>query len=193
MARFVNIDRDTPMLLPPDLRDWIPSDHLVHFVIDAIESIDTPCAQINHRGTGNEQYPPAMLLALLVYSYCTGQFSSRQIERASHSDVAVRFLCANTHPDHDTLCTFRRKNGALLQRAFAQILEMAARCGVFKVGQVTVAIDGTKVLANASKHAAVSYGHAEQKLQELDLEIQELLAKAEQADSAPLQEGLTIP
>ena len=193
MARFVNIDRDTPMLLPPDLRDWIPSDHLVHFVIDAIESIDTTSAQINHRGTGHEQYPPAMLLALLVYSYCTGQFSSRQIERASHSDVAVRFLCANTHPDHDTLCTFRRKNGALLQRAFGQILEMAARCGVFKVGQVTVAIDGTKVLANASKHAAVSYGHAEQKLQELDLEIQELLAKAEQADSAPLQEGLTIP
>ena len=193
MARFVSIDRDTPMLLPPDLRDWVPSNHLVHFVIDAIESIDTSAAQINQRGTGNKQYPPAMLLALLVYSYCTGQFSSRQIERATHCDVPVRFLCANTHPDHDTLCTFRRKNGALLQRAFAQILEMAARCGVLKVGQVTVAIDGTKVLANASKHSAVSYGHAEKKLQELDLEIQELLAKAEQADSAPLQDGLTIP
>jgi transposase len=193
MARFVNIDRDTPMLLPPDLRDWIPSNHLVHFIIDAIESIDTTSAQINHRGTGHEQYPPAMLLALLVYSYCTGQFSSRQIERATYGDVAVRFLCANTHPDHDTLCTFRRKNGALLQRAFAQILEMAARCGVLKVGQVTVAIDGTKVLANASKHSAVSYGHAEHKLHELDLEIQELLAKAEKADSTPLQEGLTIP
>lgn len=193
MARFVNIDRDTPMLLPPDLRDWVPSDHLIHFVIDAIESIDTSSAQINHRGNGHQQYPPAMLLALLVYSYCTGQFSSRQVERATHTDVAVRFLCANTHPDHDTLCTFRRKNAALMQRAFTQILEMAAHCGVLKVGQVTVAIDGTKVLANASKHSAVSYGHAEQKLQELDLEIQELLAKAEEADSTPLQEGLTIP
>ena len=76
-------------------------------------------------------------------------------------------LCANTHPDHDTLCTFRRNNGALLHRAFTQILEMAAQCGVLKVGQVTVAIDGTKVLANASKHAAVSYGYAEQKLNDL--------------------------
>jgi transposase len=193
MAKFVNIDRDTPMLLPPDMRDWVPSNHLVHFMIDAIESVDTSMAQINHRGTGSEQYPPAMLLALLVYSYCTGIFSSRQIERSSHTDVAVRFVCANTHPDHDTICTFRRNNGALLHRAFAQILEMAAQCGVLKVGQVTVAIDGTKVLANASKHAAVSYGHAEQKLNDLEMEIKELLAKAEQADSTPLQDGLTIP
>jgi transposase len=127
MARFVSIDRDTPMLLPRDLRDWVPPGHLVHFLIDAIESIDTASAQINHRGTGHEQYPPAMLLALLVYSYCSGTFSSRQIEASTHSDVAVRFLCANTHPDHDTLCTFRRKNSALLQHAFAQILELAAR------------------------------------------------------------------
>jgi len=119
--------------------------------------------------------------------------SSRQIELSTHTNVAARLVCANTHPDHDTLCTFRRNNGALLQRAFAQILEMAAQCGVLKVGQVTVAIDGTKVLANASKHAAVSYGHAEQKLNDLEMEIQELLAKAEQADSAPLQDGLTIP
>jgi hypothetical protein len=95
--------------------------------IDAIESVDTSMAQINHRGTGSEQYPPAMLLALLVYSYCTGIFSSRQIERASHTGGAVRFVCANTHPDHDTICTFRRNNGALLQRAFAQNLEMATR------------------------------------------------------------------
>lgn len=193
MARFVSIDRDTPMLLPPDLRDWVPPGHLVHFIIDAIESIDTTSSQINHRGTGHEQYPPAMLLALLVYSYCTGTFSSRQIEASSHSDVAVRFLCANTHPDHDTLCTFRRKNHALLQQAFAQILEMAARCGVLKVGQVTVAIDGTKVLANASKHSAVGYAGAERQLQSLQGEIDELLTKAEQADSTPLQEGLTIP
>jgi transposase len=193
MPRFVNIDRDTPMLLPADMRDWIPADHLVHFIIDAIESIDTSLAQINQRGTGSKQFPPAMLLSLLVYSYSTGIFSSRKIERSSHTDIVVRYLCANTHPDHDTLCTFRQKNGPLLQRAFAQVLEMAARCGVLKVGQVTVAIDGTKVLANASKHSAVSHGHAEQKLQELELEIQELLAKAEQADATPLQDGLTIP
>jgi hypothetical protein len=93
----------------------------------------------------------------------------------------------------DTPCTFRQKKGLLPQRAFAQVLEMVTRCGVLKVGQVSFAIDGTKVLANASKHSAVSYGYAEQKLQELDLNIQELLAKAEQADATPLQDGLTIP
>lgn len=193
MVRYVNIDRDTPLLLPPDLRDWVPADHLVHFVIDAMEAIDTRAAPVNERGTGSEQYPPAILLGLLVYSYATGVFSSRQIERASYENVAVRLLCADTHPDHDTLCTFRRKNGALLTQAFAQILELAARCGVLKVGQITVAIDGTKILANASKHAAVSHGHAEKTLRTLDLEIAELLAKAEQADATPLQDGLSIP
>lgn len=193
MVKFVNIDRETPLLLPPDLRDWVAPGHLVHFVIDAMDAVDTRLAVVNQRGTGSEQYPPTMLLALLVYSYATGVFSSRQIERLTHENVAVRLLCADTHPDHDTLCAFRRKNAALLARAFAQVLELAANCGVLKVGGVTVAIDGTKVLANASKHAAVSHGHAEQKLRELDLEIAELMAKAEQADATPLQDGLTIP
>jgi transposase len=193
MTRYVNIDRDTPLLLPPDLRDWVPADHLVHFVIDAVEAIDTRAAPVNARGTGSEQYPPAMLLGLLVYSYATGMFSSRQIERASYENVAVRLLCADTHPDHDTLCTFRRKNGPLLTHAFAQVLELSARCGVLQVGPITVAIDGTKILANASKHAAVSHGHAEKTLRTLDLEIAELLATADQADATPLQDGLTIP
>lgn len=193
MAKFVNIDRDTPLLLPPDLRDWVAADHLVHFVIDAMDAVDTSMAVVNERGSGSAQYPPAMLLALLVYSYATGAFSSRQIERSTYENVAVRLLCADTHPDHDTLCVFRRKNAALLARVFAEVLELAADCGVLKVGAVTVAIDGTKVLANASKHSSVSHGHAELKLRELDLEIAELLAKAEQADSTPLQDGLTIP
>lgn len=193
MTRYVNIDRDTPLLLPPDLRDWVPADHLVHFVLDAMEAIDTRSAPVNARGTGSEQYPPSLLLGLLVYSYATGTFSSRQIERATYENVAVRLLCADTHPDHDTLCTFRRQNGPLLTQAFAQILELSARCGVLKVGQITVAVDGTKILANASKHAAVSHGHAEKTLRTLDLEIAELLAKAEHADATPLQDGLTIP
>ena len=193
MIRYVNIDRDTPLLLPPDLRDWVPANHLVHFAIDAVELIDTRTAPVNERGTGSEQYPPGMLLALLVYSYATGMFSSRQIERASYENVAVRLLCADTHPDHDTLCTFRRKNGPLLTQAFKQILELSARCGVLQVGQITVAIDATKILANASKHSAVSHGHAEKTLHTLDLEIAELLAKADQADATSLQDGLTIP
>lgn len=98
MTRYVNIDRDTPLLLPPDLRDWVPADHLVHFVLDAMEAIDTRSAPVNTRGTGSEQYPPSLLLGLLVYSYATGTFSSRQIERASYENVAVRLLCADPPP-----------------------------------------------------------------------------------------------
>jgi transposase len=95
MVKFVNIDRETPLLLPPDLRDWVAKDHLVHFVMDAV---DTSVAAVNERGSGSQQYPPAMLLALLVYSYATGVFSSRQIERSTYENVAVRLLCADTHP-----------------------------------------------------------------------------------------------
>lgn len=192
MPKFINIDHDTELLLPPNLREWVPEGHLVHFVMDAVGLLDVGEASVNQRGTGSEQYPPRLLLSLLVYCYATGLFSSRQIERATYENVAVRLLCADTHPDHDTLCAFRRKNGALLRRAFAQVLELAAGCGVLKVGAVTVAIDGTKVLANASRHSAVSHGHAQTALREIDSEIAQLLAKAEQADCAPLQDGLTI-
>ena len=192
-ARFVNVDHDTPLLLPPDLRQWVPADHLVHFIMDAVGELDVRLARVNERGTGEAQYPPAMMLGLLIYSYASGLFASRQIERASYDSVAVRFLCADTHPDHDTICTFRRQNAALLARSFAQVVELAARCGVLKVGGITVAIDGSKVLASASKHAAVSYEHAGARMQELDLEIAQLLAKAEEADSTPLEDGLSVP
>jgi transposase len=192
-ARFVNVDHDTPLLLPPDLRQWVPQKHLVHFVMDAVAELDLRQAQVNERGTGDAQYPPAMMLGLLIFSYATGMFSSRQIERATYEHVAVRLLCADTHPDHDTICTFRRQHKALLERSFAQVLEMAARCDVLQVGGITVAIDGSKVLASASKHAAVSYGRAGEQLQQLELEIAQLLAKAEEADATPLEDGLTIP
>ena len=192
-ARFVTVDHDRRLLLPPDIREWVPAGHLVHFVMDAVEELDMSEAKVNERGTGDEQYPPGMMLGLLIYCYASGMFSSRVIERMSYENVAVRLLCADTHPDHDTICTFRRRNAELLHRAFAQVLELAARCGVLKVGGVTVAIDGTKILANASKHSAVSYERAGQQMQELDLEITQLLAKAEEVDSKPLEDGLSIP
>jgi transposase len=179
--------------LPPSLRDWLPPDHLVHVIMDAVEELDLSLAQVNQRGSGDAQYPPGMLLGLLIYSYATGTFSSRQIERNSHDHVPVRYLCGDTHPDHATICEFRRRNGELFAHSFAQVIELAARSGVLKVGAITVAIDGTKVLANASKHAAVSYGHAGEKMRELDLEIAELIKKAEQADATPLDDGLSIP
>lgn len=192
-ARFVLVDHDTPLLLPPDLRQWVPASHLVHFIMDAVGHLEVSKARVNERGTGDAQYPPAMMLGLLIYSYATGVFSSRQIERSTYENVAVRVLCADTHPDHDTICAFRRQNGELLSSSFAQVLELAARCEVLKVGSITVAIDGTKVLANASKHAAVSYARSGQQMQELDIEIEALLKKAEQADSTPLEDGLSIP
>ncbi|MEI6033227.1 MAG: transposase [Verrucomicrobiae bacterium] len=165
-ARFVTVDRETQLLLPPDMRQWVPENHLSQFILDAVDEMDTGAAKVNHRGSGSEQYPPAMLLSLLIYSYTSGVFSSRSIERATYDSVATRVLCADTHPDHDTICAFRRENRELLDKAFSTVLEMAARVGVMKVGNVTVAIDGTKILANASKHAAASYEKAGEAMRE---------------------------
>jgi transposase len=192
-ARFVNIDYDTPLILPPNLRDWVSAGHLAHFILDAVEEMDLRQVRVNERGTGSEQYPPGMLLALLLYCYATGVFSSRRIEQATTDSVPVRMICGDTHPDHDTICTFRRENKSLLQETFVRVLELAQALNFLQVGQITVAVDGTKVLANASKHAAVSYQHAGKTIQQLDLEVKELLTKAEQADSTPLEDGLTIP
>src|ERR1700733_3431957 len=109
-TRYVNVDRETAMLLPVDLREGVEEDDLVHFVIEAVEGLDLRGAAGSQRGTGSEQYPPAMMLALLAYSYATGVFSSRRIERSTYVNVAVRYLCADTHPDHDTIAKFRREN-----------------------------------------------------------------------------------
>jgi transposase len=191
--RFVNLDRDTPLLLPPNLRDWVPADHLAHFILDAVEALDLRQVQVNKRGTGDEQYPPSMMLALLIYCYASGIFGSRRIEQSTYDSVPVRLITADTHPDHDTICTFRRENKALLAESFVKVLQLAQELKVLKVGQITTAVDGTKVLANASKHSAVSYERAGEMIAQLELEVQELIGKAEQADATPLQEGLRIP
>ena len=133
--RFVNIDRDTPLLLPPNLQDWVPADHLAHFLVDAVEAMDLRRVKVNSRGTGDAQYPPSMLVSLLIYSYATGVFGSRRIEQSTYDNVAVRFITADTHPDHDTICTFRRENKALLSELFVKVLEMARELKLLKVGQ----------------------------------------------------------
>ena len=122
--------------------------------------------------------------------YSTGLFSSRRIEHATFQNLSVRFICANTHPDHDTICTFRRKNDALIKETFLKTLLLARELKLLKLG--TVAIDGTKIMANASKHAANSYGKAGELITLLETEVTQLLTKAETADSTPLQDGLTI-
>jgi transposase len=192
-ARLKNLDRNTPMLLPPDLRDWIPDNHIVHFLIDAVDRLPDEYFSTNQRGTGDEQYPPRMMLALLIFCYATGRFSSRGIEGATHSDVAVRYICGgDLHPDHDTICTFRRRNRELFEKAFVEVLLMAQEtAGLKKVG--TVSIDGTKIKANASKHSAVSYKRAGEQIELLRKEVAQLAAKAEEIDNIPLDDGLSIP
>jgi transposase len=190
-ARFVNLDRQTPMLLPCDLRDWVPESHIVHFILDAVEQLPITDFRVNERGSGSEQYPPRMMLALLIYCYATGRFGSRTIEAASFSDVAVRYLCANYHPDHDSICAFRTANKHAFEAAFVSVLQLAQHLRLSKVG--TVSVDGTKIQANASKHAAVSYARAGEMIAQLELEVKELVVRAQQAENQESKEALDIP
>ena len=190
-TRFVNLDRQTPMFLPCDLRDWVPADHIVHFILEAVEQLPTAHFSVNRRGTGSEQYPPSMMLALLIYCYVTGRFGSRTIEAATHSDVAVRFLCANHHPDHASVCAFRTANKVAFDAAFVRVLQLGHHLKLTKVG--TVSVDGSKIQANASKHAAVSYARAGEMLAQLELEVQELNERAQQAEAQESKETLDLP
>ena len=181
-TRLVNIDRNTPMLLPPDLRDWVGDDDLVHFVIDALAVLDVSAARINQRGTGDEQYPPSMMLGLLIYCYAQGILSSRQIERATRQNVSVRYLTGNTHPDHDTVAKFRRENAALIRSAFVQLLRLAQASGLLRLG--AVALDGTKIGAAAAKRQNVTYERLQAEIGELTARVEGLLERAEAADQS---------
>lgn len=178
--RLKNTDRHTPLLLPPDLRDWVAEDDLVHFVIQAVERLPLSCFALNHKGCGDEQYPPHTLLALLIYCYANGIFSSRRIERATYRDVAVRYLTADTHPDHDTICAFRRNNLDAIAAAFVDVLELAKELQLLKLG--TVSLDGTHIKANASKDKNVTYERAQQLRAQLRQDVNALLHQAERAD-----------
>ena len=179
-ARFKNIDRKTPMLLPPDLREWVAEDDLVHFVIEAVERLPLSAFAVNHKGCGDEQFPPHLMLALLIYCYANGLFGSRRIERATYRDVAVRYLCADHHPDHDTICAFRRNNLEAVAGAFVDVLELARELKLLKLG--CVSLDGTHLKASASKDQNVTYARAVQLREQLRLEVGQLLAQAEAND-----------
>lgn len=191
MSHFRQCDRNTAYLLPPSVDEWLPEDHLARFVVDIVDQLDLSAMTRQYRGAGSAAYHPAMLLALLIYGYATGTYSSRRIEQASYDSLAFRYIAANTHPDHDTLCTFRQRFRKDIEALFVQVLGIAREMKLLKLG--TVALDGTKIHANASRHRALSYGHAEKLETQLQAEVKELLARAEAADAEPLPEGLKLP
>jgi transposase len=192
MSHFREYDRETGFLLPPSVDDWLPERHLARFVVEVIGSLDVSAMVNSYRGTGSAGYHPALLLGLLVYGYATGVFSSRKLERATYDSVAFRFIAANDHPDHDTIATFRRRFLKEIEALFVRVLELAHEMGLLKLG--TVALDGTKIHANASRHSALSYEHATKIEAQLKAEVAELLARAEAADQAEaVVDGMSIP
>src|ERR1700738_3992516 len=180
MSNFRPINRDTGYLLPPSVDEWLPERHLARFVVEVIDGLDLSAMSNSYRGAGSASYHPALLLGLLVYGYATGVFSSRKLERATYDSVAFRFIAANDHPDHDTIATFRRRFLKEIEGLFVQVLLLAREMGVLKMG--TVALDGTKIHANASRHSALSYEHTGKSEMQLKAEVVALRARAEAAD-----------
>jgi transposase len=191
MSNFRPVDRDTGFLMPPSVDEWLPEKHLARFVVDVIAGLDLRAMVGSYRGSGEASYHPTVLLGILVYGYATGVFSSRKLERATYDSVAFRFIAANQHPDHDTIAAFRRRFLAEIKTLFVQVLQLSREMGVLKMG--TVALDGTKIHANASRHSALSYEHAGKIEAQLQAEVAELMARAEAADQADLPDGLSIP
>ena len=191
MSNFRPIDRDTAFLFPPSVDEWLPQRHLARYVVEVVEGLDISEMVRSYRGSGSASYHPAMLLSLLIYGYATQVFSSRAIERASYDSVAFRFIAANAHPDHDTIASFRRRFLPQIEALFVEVLKLARTMGMLKLG--TVALDGTKIHANASRHSALSYGHAKKLEKQLKREVQQLLKLAEQADAADIPDGMSIP
>jgi transposase len=191
MPNFRPTDRLTGFLMPPSVDEWLPQTHLARFVVEVVDGLDLSPMSKCYRGSGSASYHPKVLLGLLVYGYATGVFSSRKLERATYDSVAFRFIAANDHPDHDTIANFRRRFLKEIEALFVQVLLLAREIGVLKMG--TVALDGTKIHANASRHNALSYEHAGKIEAQLKAEVSELLVKAEAVDQADVPDGMSLP
>ena len=191
MPNFRPTDRLTSFLMPPSIDEWLPQRHLARFVVEVVDALDLSAMSKSYRGSGSASYHPAVLLSLLLYGCATGVFSSRKLERPTYDSVAFRFIAANDHPDHDTIATFRRRFLKEIEALFVKVLLLARQMGVLTMG--TVALDGTKIHANASRHSALSYEHAGKIEAQLRAEVADLLAKAEAADQADVPDGMSIP
>jgi transposase len=175
---------DEELLLPPSLRDWLPENHLAYFVSDVADNLDLSGmdAVYGNEKRGQPPYDPLMMTKVLLYGYCVGVFSSRRIERRLVEDIAFRVLAAGNQPNFRTVSDFRKIHLVTLEGLFEQVLKIALEAGAMKVGRV--AVDGTKVKANASKHKAMSYDRMQEKEKQLKAEVKQLLAQAEAADAA---------
>ena len=183
MENLVQVDRQTPFLMPQDLKDWLPKNHIVHFIIDAVEAVSPKVSfHLNKRGSGSKQFNPEMMMELLIYSYCTKRFSSYAIEKATYTDIPTMYITAMEHPDHNTINNFRKNNKEAFKKVFTQLLLLAQTTGLMKkIG--TISVDGTKIHANASKHKAVSYKYAKEQIEKYEKEVDEILKEAEKIDN----------
>src|SRR5208283_4667309 len=182
--QFRSGDLNQAYLLPPSLQDWLPEGHLARFVAEVVEALDLSAIYAKYEegdGRGLAAYDPRMMVRVLIYGYCRGVASSRRIERATYEDVAFRYWAADQHPDHDTIAAFRQEHLGPLARLFVQVLQLCQRAGLVKLGHV--ALDGTKIRANASKHKAMSYERMEKAEKELEAEVQARLAEAARVDA----------
>jgi len=179
---FRDYNPDQLMLFPTDLKQWLPEDDLVYFLIDIAAEMDLQpiYREYKYRKGGQPPYHPKMMVSLLLYAYCVGMPSSRKIEQATYHQIPFRVLTANQHPDHDTIANFRKRHLQSLANLFVNVLRLCQKAGLVKFGHVS--LDGTKVRANASRHKAMSYGRMDAKITELENQVQQLLAKAEACD-----------
>jgi len=182
---FLDDEIDQSLMMPPSLHEWLPEDHLARFVADLVPSLELSEFYASYEekdGRGQAAYHPVMMVRLLIYGYCIGVVSSRQIEKRTYEDVAFRYLSADEHPDHTTINEFRKRHLKALSGLFLQALQLCQTAGLVKMGHV--ALDGTKKQANASKHKAMSYGRMGEAEAKLKAEIEDLLQRAEAADVA---------
>jgi transposase len=172
------------LLLPPDIRQWLPEDDLAYFIMDVVNELDLSGIYQSYDGTKGGQPPfnPKMMTSLLLYAYCVGVPSSRKMEKATYHQVPFRVITGDQHPDHDTIAEFRKRHLKALSGLFVEALQLCQKVGLVKLGHVS--LDGTKVRANASKHKAMSYGRMEKKAEELEAEVKRLLAEAQAVDDA---------
>ena len=191
VAKFVEREQSQLYLLPVDMREWLPEEDLAHFVVEAVERVPMGSFRVNEHGTGSAQYHPRMMLALLIYCYANGIFGSRRIERATYRDIGVRYVASNSHPDHDTICAFRRNNFEAVAETFEQVLLLAKELKLLRVG--TVSVDGTKVDANANRHKNIRYDRAQALREQLRAEIGELLERAESEDAQETVDPEALP